>query len=73
MPPPPAPPARPVTSVKYGKVAVLVLLSAARTAVKSASIVERSDEVMFEDVTAAARALKAVVRSVVSWVVGEVV
>ena len=56
-PPPPRPPALPVTSVKYGNVAVLVLLSAASTAAKSVSIVERSDDVMFEDVMAAASAL----------------
>jgi hypothetical protein len=37
------------------------------------SIVVRSAKVMFEEVTAAARALYAVVRSVVCWLVGELV
>ena len=44
------------------------LPSAARTAAWSVSIVVRSAEVMFEEVMAAARALYAVVRSVVSCV-----
>jgi hypothetical protein len=52
---------------------VLVLPSAARTAAQSVSIVVRLAEVMLEDVTAAARALYAVVRSVVSCDVGELV
>ena len=52
---------------------MLVLPSAARTAAQSVLIGVISAEVMFEDVTAAARALQAVVRSVVSWVVGELV
>ena len=52
---------------------MLLLPSADRTADQSLLIVVMSDEVMFDEVTAAARALYAVVRSVVSWVVGELV
>ena len=44
-----------------------------KTADQSVSIVVMSAEVMFDDVTAAASALYAVVRSVVSCVVGELV
>jgi hypothetical protein len=59
IPPPPKPGpwiAWPVTRVKYGKVAVLLLPSAARTAAQSVLIVVMSAEVMFEDVMAAASA-----------------
>lgn len=52
---------------------MLLLPSAARTADQSLSMVVMSAEVMFDEVTAAASALYAVVRSVVSCVVGELV
>ena len=52
---------------------MLLLPSADRTADQSELIVEMSDEVMFDEVTAAARALYAAVRSVVCCVVGELV
>ncbi len=52
---------------------MLVLPSAARTADQSVLMVVMSAEVMFEEVTAAASASYAVVRSVVCCVVGELV
>jgi hypothetical protein len=52
---------------------VLVLPWAARTADQSVLMRVMSAEVIFEEVTAAASALYAVVRSVVSCVVGELV
>jgi hypothetical protein len=54
--PNPSPPP-PVTRLKYGKVAVLVLFSAVRTAVQSALMVVMSLEVIPAEVTAAASAL----------------
>jgi hypothetical protein len=54
-------------------VAVLALLSADRTAAQSVLIFVMSAEVIFDEVTAAASALYAVVRSVFSCVVGELV
>ena len=52
---------------------MLVLPWAARTADQSVLMSVISAEVMFDEVTAAASASYAVVRSVVSWVVGELV
>ena len=52
---------------------VLVVPWAAWTAAQSASIVEISAAVIPADVTAAAKASYAVVRSVFSWAVGELV
>ena len=52
---------------------MLLLPLAARTAAQSVSMVVMSAEVMFAEVTAAASTLYAVVRSVVSCVVGELV
>lgn len=52
---------------------MLVLPSAARTADQSVLMSVMSADVIFEEVTAAATALYAVVRSVVSCVVGELV
>ena len=52
---------------------MLVLPSAARTAAQSVLIAVMLAEVMFEELTAAASTLYAAVRSVVCWVVGELV
>lgn len=52
---------------------VLVTPCAAWTAAQAVSMVEISVDVIPADVTAAARVLYAVVKSVVSWVVGELV
>jgi hypothetical protein len=61
-----------VTSSKYGNVAVLELFSAVCTAVQSLLIVVISADVMFDEVTAAASASYAALRSFICCVVSDV-